>query len=115
GKKVVFEQRDGALRVAGASADPAMGARAAEIRGALAELVAEGAASVGPAEKAQGFDRPRLTLTIEEAGDKPVEIRFGAGDSFHETSVYYARRADVAATFAVAQSKVRPLMEAVGK
>jgi hypothetical protein len=113
GKKVVLEQSGGALTIAGAPNDAAASARAAAVRDALGELIAEGAASVGPPEKAQGFDKPSLVVTVEEEGKKPVEIRFGASDTFRRTAVVYARRAGIDATYAIAQGKVRALADAL--
>jgi Domain of unknown function (DUF4340) len=119
GKHLVIERSGDALRIAGLPADPVSSARAASIRDALGELTAEGAVSVGPAEKAQGFDKPRLDVLVERAGvgtrEKvpPVRLRFGATDSLHGASVVYVRRDGVGATWAVAQGKVRPLLDAL--
>jgi hypothetical protein len=119
GKRLVIERNGEALRVAGVPADPVSSARAATIRDALADLTAEGAVSVGPAERAQGFDRPRLDVLVERAGvgtrEKvpPVHLRFGAADSFQGARVVYVRRDGVAATWAVAQGKARALFEAL--
>jgi len=112
GKRLVLQAHAGALQVVGAPADAASAARAAAVRDALGDLLAEGVVSVGPPDKAQGFDKPVLTVTVE-LGGKRLELRFGAGDSFRGSSVYYARRQGFAATFAVAQSHVRPLLDAV--
>ena len=114
GKRIVIEASGGAFHVAGAGADPVASARAAAVRDALGDLVAERAVSVGPAEKREGLDQPVLTLDVVVAG-KPMRVRFGAGDALHGTSVVYARRDGVEATYAIAQSKVRPLLEAVGR
>lgn len=119
GKHLVIERSGDALRIAGLPADPVTSARAATIRDALGELTAEGAVSVGPAEKSQGFDKPRLDILVERAGvgtsEKvpPVRLRFGATDSLHGVSVVYVRRDGVAATWAVAQGKVRALLDAL--
>ena len=112
GKRLVLEAHGGALQVAGAPADPASIARVAAVRDALNDLLAEGVVTVGPPAPAQGFDRPTLVVTVE-LGSRRLELRFGAGDSFRGTSVYYARREGFAATFAVAQSRVQPLLQAV--
>jgi hypothetical protein len=37
----------------------------------------------------------------------------GAGDSLWGTSIHYVRREGIAATYAVAQSKIRPLLDAL--
>lgn len=119
GKRLIVEKIGDALRVAGVPADPVSSARAATIRDALADLTAEGAVSIGPAEKAQGFDKPRLDVLVERAGvgtrDKipPVRLRFGAEDTFQGSRVVYVRRDGVAATWAVAQGRARALFEAL--
>ena len=100
-----------------ASAEAA--ALAAGVRDALAGLTAEGAVSLGAPEERQGLDRPRLRVTVEltpaqGAAPRPIRIALGAGDAFRGTSVVYARRDGVAATYALAQAKIRPLFEAAG-
>ena len=112
GKKVVLEPRAGALHVVGAPPDAAESARAAAVRDALADLVAEGAVSVGPPASAEGLDKPALSVSVE-LGQKRLELRFGAAGVLHGTRVYYARREGVAATFAVAEARVKPLLDAV--
>ena len=56
-------------------------------------------------------------MTVELSAGPPdwrrVEIRFGAGDVLRGDPVVYARRSGVAATFAVAKARVRPLLDAV--
>ena len=119
GKHLVIEKSGDALRVAGVAADPVSSARAASIRDALADLTAEGAVSIGPAEKAQGLDKPRLDVVVERAGvgtrDKvpPVHLRFGGEDTFQGARVVLVRRDGVAATWAVAQGKARALFDAL--
>lgn len=119
GKHLTIERSGEVLRLAGVPADPVSTARAATLRDALGDLTAEGAVSIGPAERPQGFDKPRLDITVERAGvgtgEKlpPVRLHFGAADSFKGASVVYVRRDGVAATWAVAQSKARALFEAL--
>jgi hypothetical protein len=114
GKKLVLEApAGGALRAAGSASDPVSAARAAGVRDALADLLAEGAVSVGPPPPSQGLDKPALRVTVEHQGGRRLDLRFGAGDAFHGVSVYYARREGFDATFAVAQARVRPLLEAI--
>jgi len=87
------------------------------VRDALNGLVAEEAVSLGGPEAEQGLGRPRLRVTVELSGEaKPSEVRmaFGAGDVVHGTAVLYARREGIPATYAVAQARVRPLLEAAG-
>jgi hypothetical protein len=117
GKKVVVEQSDGVFRLAGVPADPVSTAKAAAIRDALSDLAAEGAVSIGKPDKSQGLEPPRLEITALPAavsGGQPIRITLGAGDAFLGSSVVYARREGVDATYAIAQAKVRPLLEAAG-
>jgi hypothetical protein len=117
GKTVVIEQISGVFRLAGAPADPVSTAKAAAIRDALGELAAEGAVSLGKPDKSHGLDPPRLeiiALPADVSAGKPIRISIGAGDAFRGTSIFYARREGVDATFAVAQAKVRPLLSAAG-
>jgi hypothetical protein len=115
---VVLERKGGVLLI---PADPAATARAAAIRDALADLVPEGAVSVGAPRKEQGLDPPAVTVTIErekrDAGGKEtatvidpsrtVRLHLGAGDSFQGTSIVYARREGVDATYAIAKAKTK--------
>jgi hypothetical protein len=130
GKPVVIEGSARGWRIAGAPPDDATStARAAAVRDALADLRAEGAIAVGQPEKQHGLTAPKLELTVDlapqggaaarDAGSSAppaargrVRIAIGAGDTFKGTSVYYARRDGVAATYAIAQSRVRPLLDA---
>lgn len=119
---VILERAKGALRIA---SDPNDTARAANIRDALSDLVPEGAVSVGPPRKDQGLDPPAVTLTIErEAIDAPdpkgaptidpsrtLRIFLGSGDAFRGTSITYARKDGIPATYAIPQSKTRILVE----
>lgn len=112
-KKTVIEASGGAFHVAGAPADPVANTRAAAVREALADLVAEAATTVGKPPPHEGLDKPALEVAIEME-KSTVTLRFGAGDTWKGTTIYYARRSGVDATFAVAQAKVRPLIEAAG-
>lgn len=96
---------------------------AATLRSAVTGLVTEGVVAIGRPDRSFGLDEPRLVLTVlaepEQGAPKgsprrKMRIAFGAGDSFRGTSVVYARRDDVDATFAVAFGKVRALFEAAG-
>jgi hypothetical protein len=121
GKKLVVEQSNGVFRVVGAASDPVATTRAATIRDALGDLSAEGAVGVGKAEKQHGLEKPRLTIVVERqnpsASEKllPARLIVGAGDSIEGTSVFYVRRDRIDATWAVAQAKIRPLLEALGE
>ncbi|MET0592517.1 MAG: DUF4340 domain-containing protein [Polyangiaceae bacterium] len=85
-------------------------------RKVLAEARTEGAVHLGPPQKDEGFDKPRLELVVHAVPAppaKPREIRItvGRGDVYRDNNVYFIRRAGVDATFAIAQSKLRPLLE----
>jgi hypothetical protein len=115
--RAVVEKSGDTWRLAGAKGG-ASSAEAARLRDALSDLFAEGAVTLGPPPKSQGFDRPRLTLTIERAEQsgrtpEPVRIVVGAGDSYRGMNVAYVRRAGVDATYAVAQSKLQALFDAL--
>jgi hypothetical protein len=96
---------------------------AATLRSTVTGLIAEGVVSTGAPDKSFGLDKPRLTLAItaepeqgapKGAAKRAIRIAFGAGDSFRGTSVVYARREGIDATFAIAQGKVRALLDAAG-
>lgn len=84
------------------------------VRDALAESRAEAAVHLGPSRKEDGLDVPRLVVELElegASGRSTAKIAIGAGDVFDGTSTFYVRRDGVDATFAVAQSKLRPLLD----
>ena len=119
GKKVAVERAGDTWKaVTGEGA-----ALAATLRDAVAGLVAEGVVSVGPSDRSFGLDKPRLVLVVvaepaegaaKGSGRRTVKIAFGAGDSFRGTSVVYARREGLDATFAIPLGRVRALFEATG-
>lgn len=129
---IVIERSGSGLTVTGAPDDGGRAAaRAASVRDALADLRAEGAVAVGKPAKHHGLSPPRLWITIERAqapsapasADAPpparapgdvVRIAIGAGDSVRGTNVVYARREGVDAVYAIALSRVRPLLDAAG-
>jgi hypothetical protein len=83
---------------------------------ALAEARTEGVVHLGAPQKEEGFDRPRLVLTVRSMPPPPAEprevrIAVGRGDVWRDNNVFYVRRGGVNATFAIAQSKVRPLLD----
>ena len=82
----------------------------------LRNLMAEGVVHIGPAERGEGFAEPLAAIDVElaPAGGGPVEkvrIEVGAGEVWRETSVFYVRKKGLDATFAFAQSRLRPLLE----
>jgi Domain of unknown function (DUF4340) len=128
-KKLVLERAGEALRVAGETGAQAS-AQAAALRDALSDLVPEGAVSVGDKpRKDEGLDPPAVVITVERDKRDPgsgaatgsidpgrtLRISLGRGDAVRGTAVVYARLAGVSATYAIAQAKVRPLLDAVGR
>ena len=64
----------------------------------------------------EGFDKPRLVLTVRTVPPPPAEPReirvtVGRGDVWRDNSVFYVRRTGVDATFAMAQSKLRTILD----
>ncbi|MES1178344.1 MAG: DUF4340 domain-containing protein [Myxococcales bacterium] len=86
--------------------------RVSELLDALADLRPEAGIHVGPAELAEGFAKPTLTLRVTPRSGPVQTVTIGAGDAWHSTSVFYLRVSGVDATFVVAQSKVRALSDA---
>jgi len=94
-------------------------ARAAErleiAKRVLAEARTEGMVHMGAPRASEGFDKPRLVITVTKgkagAPDSTLRIAVGAGDVFHDTNIFFVRRDGVDATFAMAQGKLRPLLE----
>jgi hypothetical protein len=112
-KKLVLVHDGDAWRVDGARG-PDASAKAAALRDAVSDLLAEGAVGLGAAKKPEGLDAPQLTIAVElRDGGAPVRITVGAGDVFRGTSVFYARRDGVDATYALAQGKIRPILDAL--
>jgi hypothetical protein len=100
-----FEQRAG---------QPQVGADTAQrLVDALGELRPETAIHVGPPRAEEGFDDPVLVVTVEGASDqtKLAQLRFGAGDSWRGISVHYARVEGVDATYVMARSLVRAIVD----
>ncbi|AGP35653.1 hypothetical protein [Sorangium cellulosum] len=128
GKPVVLEGSPHGFTVAGAADPASAAATAARVRDALADLRAEGAVALGSPERHHGLSPPRLRVAIELARPQPAPagagapsssegsftIAIGAGDAFRGTNVFYARRDGVSVVYAIAQSRVRPLLEAAG-
>jgi len=83
------------------------------IRQALEGLIAEAVLRLGAAEPSEGFGEPLLRIEITPNGGEPVVVSVGKGDVFRDTSVFYVRRSDLDATFAVAQSRLRSLVDAL--
>ena len=79
-------------------------------RRALSETRAEGLVHPGEPRSDEGFDKPLATVTVH-GGTSSFKMSIGRGDSWRDTNVFYARRDGVDATFAIAQSKLRSLLD----
>ena len=111
-KRVVAEQKGGTWNIVGGS-EARDSVRAAAIRDAITDLMSEGAVSLGAPDKRQGFASPTARITIERGQAAAVRIVIGAGDSYLGSAIHYARREGIEATFAIAQSKLDPLFDAL--
>ena len=112
-KPLVVEQAADGWQVAGkgpASADTAL-----RVRDAVADMMAEGVVHLGAARTEEQLGKPVLKIEVElrQASGKPSRhtLRVGAGDSWRDTNVFYVRREGLDVTYAVAQSRLRPLLE----
>jgi hypothetical protein len=111
GERVVLVERNGALApVTPSDLSPAL------IQGvldALGALRADATLHTGPTRPEEGFAKPRLGIRVERkpGTGKPVAFTLGAADEHQGVSVFYARVKGVEATFAIAKSKLRPLLD----
>ncbi len=77
----------------------------------LTALRAEFAVHLGPPRPAEGFGKPKLTVTFRSRTGKTVRLLLGARDTLNDTPIIYARRDDVAATFALSQRTAASLQD----
>ncbi|MFZ5891594.1 MAG: DUF4340 domain-containing protein [Myxococcota bacterium] len=111
GKRLVLAQRGSELRVVeGPQLTPEL---VSELSETLGSLRPEAAVHTGPPLPNEGFDSPLLQVRVTAKVGLGVSkaFRIGAGDSFRETSIFYARADGIDATYAIAQSALRPLLE----
>ncbi|MCL2823871.1 MAG: DUF4340 domain-containing protein [Polyangiaceae bacterium] len=104
-------------RSIGGSLHPMSAGTVSRLRQALSEIRAEGVVHVGAAKPEEGLNKPLLRYEIDRrsgtrSGKMVVEI--GYGDVWRSSKVYYARIDGVDATFAIVQSRVRPLFDVMG-
>ena len=84
------------------------------IKAALGDLRAQLVAHTGPARPGEGLDRPTLTITAHRTGPGgDITLTMGASDVLRSTSVTYARRQGLDATYAIAAARVRALLAAL--
>jgi hypothetical protein len=109
-KTLVLERRGGALHAVGASVDPSVLTPALE---ALAALRAEAAVHTGKPEPSEGLAQPSLELTVEPSPGLGAtrRLRVGAQEVFLGLPVRFARVDGIEATFVIAESKLRPLLD----
>jgi hypothetical protein len=84
-----------------------------DVKRALEGLIAEAVVRLGPVAPSDGVGEPLLRIEIARKSGEPIVIRVGTGELFRDTSVFYVRRDGLEATFAVAQSRLRPLIDAL--
>jgi hypothetical protein len=79
----------------------------------LSQLRAEGAVDTAAPRPEYGLSEPELTVAIERdaAGAAPLLFSVGSGDSWRGMSVHYAAVRGVPATFAIARSAVRAILD----
>ncbi|MEM1028835.1 MAG: hypothetical protein AAGN82_00705, partial [Myxococcota bacterium] len=114
GRAIDLEAREGlwVRRPAADDATPEDRRIGRRVREVVGDLIAEGAVDAGAPAKEHGLASPEAVIELWRAhADRPVTIRIGRGDVWRDTSVFYVRRDSVEATFAVAQSRLRPLLE----
>jgi hypothetical protein len=111
GKTLAFVKRGNDFVAApGSEIPPPLVARAVE---SLTNLRAEAALHTGPDRADEGFTSPTLLIRlVPKAGSgAPRVVRFGASDTFQELRIFYARKEGTDATYAVAQSAIRELLD----
>jgi uncharacterized protein DUF4340 len=80
----------------------------------LSSLTAEAVVALGEPAAEAGFAKPILRIEVDREGEaKPLVLLVGRGDAYRDTSIFFVRRTDIEATFAVAQSRLRPLLDAL--
>jgi len=110
GKKLVLEKRGERFeRSAGVELAPA---RVAELSDLLIAFRAEAALELGPEKPGRGLEKPEVVVRVERSGAGPKSFRIGAGDSWRGQSVHYARAEGVDATYVIAKTKARVLIDA---
>jgi hypothetical protein len=84
-----------------------------QIVDALSTMRAEAALHLGKPDRTEGFDEPILTVRLMrgEGSQRPASWQVGAGDSWRGISVHYVRAEGVDATYVIARSKVRRVLD----
>lgn len=110
GKKYELSRRGSELESSTLSAS-----QVRRITDVLGSLRAEAAVHTGPPAPAEGFDRPILVVRALpiDAGRPVRTLRIGKADSYRDMAVYFARADGSDATYVIAQSKIRPILDAL--
>jgi hypothetical protein len=105
----LIKQGGGFVAAPGSDLSPALVDRALQ---ALRNLRAEAAVHTGAARAEEGISTPTLSLRLTPASPArpPRVLHFGSADTFQDQRVFYARSEGVDATYAVAQTSVRELL-----
>jgi len=111
GRKLVFERFGDSFSASPKGSFP--DERVADLLEALGTLRPEAALHLGPATASEGLGRPTLIVRVTPKLGHPLSLTFGAGDAWRSMSVFYARISGTDATFVVAQSQVRALLDAI--
>lgn len=111
-KHVLLERQGGEFTVAEGPLAPSSVPKLLE---SLASLRPEFALHTGRPRPREGFAPPWLTVELTPASkhDKPRTFRIGAADVVNGQRIYYGRVDNVPATYALPQSAVRELMDAL--
>jgi Domain of unknown function (DUF4340) len=80
---------------------------------ALGQLLAEGIVSLGPAPADGGFDEPLLRIVVDSEGGTQRRLVVGRAEVFRSASVYLVRDEAIDVTFAVARTRLQPLLDAL--
>jgi hypothetical protein len=83
------------------------------VKRALEQLLAEQVVHLGAAAEREGMSEPALVVEIELRSAPKRTMVVGAADSLQGLVVRFVRRRDVEVTFAVAEARLRPLLDAL--
>jgi hypothetical protein len=114
GPKVVVLTRRG-QSLSRADGGGGAGEEGEKVGEALAGLRAEGTVHIGPARADEGLAPPTLDVRVHRTGDAGASLHFvvGHGAVWEDQKVYFARLDGVDATFAIAEARLAPLLDAL--
>lgn len=113
GTRRTLARSGGTLRVA--EGTPLVPDAIATLTEVLASLRPEAALHTGPPTADEGFEKPVLRAKVQARAGLGADksFRIGAGDTYRDTAVYYARVDGIDATYVIAKSALRPLLDAL--